>query len=100
LREIESRREGKLTSSQGKPLRDSAPANRLEAQVREWKAREDGLGAGRAKSFERPNPGEQRIVRGVTAAGGCRILRGRKAQKPSWMRLTANLFVGLHIRKR
>ena len=97
MRAIESRREGKLTSSQSKPLRDSASANRLAAQVREWKAREDGLGARRAKSFKRPNPGEQRIVRGVRAAGDCRILRGRKAQKPGRMRLTANLFVGLHI---
>jgi len=100
LRAIESRREGKLTSSQGNPLRDGAVANRLAAQVREWKAREDGLVAGRAKSFERPNPGEQRIVRGLRAAGGCRILRGSKAQKPGRMRLTANLFVGLHTRKR
>lgn len=100
MKAIESRREGKLTSSQGKPLRDSAPADRQAAQVREWKAREDGLGAGRAKSFKRPNPGEHRIVCVVRAAGDCRILRGRKAQKPGRMRLTANLFVGLHVRKR
>jgi len=97
LRFIESQREGKLTSSQGKPLRDSAAAERFVAQVREWKAREDGLVAGREKSFKRPNPREQRTVCGLTAAGGCRILRGSKAQKPDRMRLTANLFVGLHI---
>jgi len=39
-------------------------------------------------------------VRGVTPASDCRILRGSKAQKPKRMCIAANLFVGLHIRKR
>jgi hypothetical protein len=69
-RDIEGRGEGKPISPQGKPLRDGIPAHRSAAQVREWKAREDGLVAGRERSLERRNPREQRIVRGVTPAGG------------------------------
>jgi hypothetical protein len=61
---------GKLTSPQRKPLRDRVVWGRKDpfTQVREWKAREDGLGVEREKSLERQNPGEQRIMRGVTAA--------------------------------
>jgi len=76
--------EGKLISSQGKPLRDSAPPSEKAAvQVRERQAREGGPGAGRAKSLERQNPGEQRIANGVRTVGDGRTLRGSKARKPN-----------------
>jgi len=69
-------------------------------QVRERKARENGPGTRRGKSFKRRTPGEQRTVCGAQTVGGCRILRGRKARKPSCSWLAANLFVGLHPRQR
>jgi len=99
-RAIENCSEGKLISPQGKTAEGQRAAIRSSAKVRGWNAREDGCMAGRAKSLERLNPWEQRIVRVVIPADGCRILRGSKAQKSNRMCLAANLFVRLHMPKR
>jgi hypothetical protein len=95
-----NRRRGKANLPAEKPLRGSIVRhNTNHAKSGSGRPVKTGVGAGRGKSLERPNPGEQRIVCGFYRRRSTDSQReqGPEAETNASYR---DLIVGLYIHKR